>query len=466
MGAHFCIALRSFRNGGVSWVLMRRAMLAAAAFVFLAIVLFATGTAPTLARSSEVAVPRQMPLIGADLVNTDPLLPHCWNGSIVPDYGNPGVRARMQEDLPAMRAAGLQTFRIFLYHEHGDPTNSNVVSSSGGRLSEQFRTNLINLLTDIRTAGFSQVTLAFNPWGPNDPTERFSDGSTYDTSLFDENWAFIRDVRSLVRQYGPASTHIDLLNEGASNPSEPTFAQIEDYITRMYANYVDAFGADDVTVSAGYWPGMSGLVQALRASGKPMPRWFDVHPRWAPADELQDLRSTDAELTAKGLSQPLVIGEDKYNDPKAAAAIADFMRTSSRRVVEVMEWPTIIQGSVAQPRCPHPPYRINAYAAALRGASPRVRLTATVGQSGTMSLRTAYGDPVTALEAGLYRIAVADRSRRLGFQLVGPGVRKETGIRFRGTVPWRVRLRAGTYRYQTHPMTSHVRGRIAVLTPG
>jgi hypothetical protein len=35
----------------------------------------------------------------------------------------------------------------------------------------------------------------------------------------------------------------------------------------MYANHVDAFGADDVTVSAGNWPGMSGLVQALRASG-------------------------------------------------------------------------------------------------------------------------------------------------------------------------------------------------------
>jgi hypothetical protein len=445
---------------------MQRAMVAAAAFISLAIVPFATSTARTLARSPRVAVAGQMPLIGADLVNTDPLLPHCWNGSIVPDYGKPGVRARMQEDLPAMRAAGLQTFRIFLYHEHGDSTNTNVMSSSGGRLSEPFRTKLINLLTDIRTAGFLQVTLAFNPWGPNDPTERFSDGSTYDPSLFDENWAFIRDVRSLARQYGPASTHIDLLNEGASTPSEPTFAQIEVYITRMYANYVDAFGADDVTVSAGFWPGMSGLVQALRASGKPMPRWFDVHPRWDPADELQDLRSIDAELTANGLSQPLVIGEDKYNDPAAAAAIAEFMRTSSRRVVEVMEWPTIVQGSVSQPRCPHPPYRINAYAAALRGASPRVRLAATVRPSGTLSLRTANGDPVTALEAGLYRIAVADRSRRMGFQLVGPGVRKETGIRFRGTVAWRVRLRAGTYRYQADPTQSKIRGRIIVLAPG
>jgi hypothetical protein len=108
----------------------------------------------------------QTPLIGADLGPTDPVVPHCWNDSIVPEYGRPGVRTEMQDDFAAMRAAGLQTFRIFLYHEHGDPVNTNVMSSSGGHISEPFRTNLINLLTDIRAAGFLQVTLAFNPGVP------------------------------------------------------------------------------------------------------------------------------------------------------------------------------------------------------------------------------------------------------------------------------------------------------------
>jgi hypothetical protein len=120
----------------------------------------------TLVRSTQIGGTGRIALVGAHLVNTDPLPPHCWNSSIVPDYGRPGVRAGMQDDFAAMRAAGLQTFRIFLYHEHGDPVNTNVVSSSGGHLSEPFRTNLINLLTDIRTAGFLQLTLAFNPWGP------------------------------------------------------------------------------------------------------------------------------------------------------------------------------------------------------------------------------------------------------------------------------------------------------------
>jgi hypothetical protein len=396
----------------------------------------------TLVRSAQIRGAGRIPLVGADLVNTDPLPPHCWNGSTVPDYGKPGVRAEMQDDLAAMRAAGLQTLRVFLYHEHGDPVNTNVVSSSGGRLSEPFRKNLINLLMDIRTAGFLQVTLAFNPWGPNDPTERFSDGSTYDPSLFDENWAFIRDVRSLLRQYGPASTHIDLLNEGASTQSEPTFAQIKDYITRMYANYVDAFGADDVTVSAGNWPGMSGLVQALRASGKPMPRWFDVHPHWGPAEQMQDLRTIDAELTANGLSQPLVIGEDEYNDRAAAAVIAKFMRTSSRRVVEVMEWPNVNEGSV-HPSCPRPPYRIDAYKTALMGARRRTRLTASLSNS-SFSFTTQYGQPVTALEAGSYTINVSDHSKLRGFAFAG----KSTTRPFRGSKTWTLTLRPGFYRYR------------------
>jgi hypothetical protein len=297
-------------------------------------------------------------------------------------------------------------------------------------------------------------------------TERFSDGSTYDPSLFDENWAFIRDVRSLLKQYGPASTHIDLLNEGASTPSEPTFAQSEDYITRMYANYVDAFGGDDVTVSAGNWPGMSGLVQALRASGNPMPRWFDVHPHWDRVEQLQDLRAIDGELTANRLSQPLVIGEDEYNDPAAAAAIAEFMRTSSRRVVEVMEWPNVNEGSV-HPRCPHPPYRIGAYAAALQRARPIMRLTATVSPSGTVSLRTPYGDLVTALEAGIYRLTIRDRSATNNFHLVGRGVNVRTGLAqtkvFRATVKLRGESQ---YRYRSDRKRSRQARSFWVITPG
>jgi hypothetical protein len=44
-------------------------------------------------------------------------------------------------------------------------------------------------------------------------------------------------------------------------------------------------------------------------------------------------------------------------------------------------------------------------------------------------------------------VRVRDASRKTGFRLVGPGIRRATGTGFTGSVTWRVRLARGTYRY-------------------
>jgi hypothetical protein len=213
----------------------------------------------------------------------------------------------------------------------------------------------------------------------------------------------------------------------------------------MYANYADAFGTADVTISAGFWTGMQRLIDALRASGKPLRLWFDLHPRWHHDTALADLRATDAELTANGLSQPLVIGEEKYDDPKIARAISEFMQTSSRDVVEVMEWPLHIGGedpATTQTGCIDPPYRIGAYASALNGAAPSRRLIAAVTNT-SLTFRTPYGQPVTALEAGHYTVSVTDRSGLRGFYLD----RFRTGVPARRNFLWRLNLKSGTHKF-------------------
>jgi hypothetical protein len=345
-------------------------------------------------------------------------LPYCWGGHIILDYDQSGVRSEMRDELAAMRAAGLQTLRLFLVNEHGGDPSHGAISSSEGRLPEPYRTNFADFLTDIRKSGFLQVTLDFMPWGTNDPTGAFSDGKAYNRAYMDENWRFIRDVRELLAQYGPPS-HVDLVGEGA--PNDYLADQAEDYIAHVYASYVDAFGSADVTVSAiakgestagntsDDTVRMQHLIAALRASGKPMPAYFDVHPTWD-ARLVQDLRAVDAVLTENGISAPLVVDEEKYNDPEVAAAIADFNRTSPRKVVEVMEWPFYVDGGVGtvQPNCPHPPYRIDAYPKALQGSAPPLTLTGTV-RRGRPSLTTAFGDPVSALEAGTYRLTIEVR---------------------------------------------------------
>jgi plastocyanin len=67
---------------------------------------------------------------------------------------------------------------------------------------------------------------------------------------------------------------------------------------------------------------------------------------------------------------------------------------------------------------------------------------------------TAAGRPFLAkrsVKAGKYRVVVGDRSRKANFHLVGYGVDRQTGKRFRGNKAWTVRLTRGAYRFGSDP---------------
>jgi hypothetical protein len=274
--------------------------------------------------------------------------------------------------------------------------------------------------------------------------------------MFDEDWSFVRDVRPLLKRYGPPSARVDLMSEGAP-PSwlgPDALAQDEDWITRMWSNYVDTFGSADASFSSVGADGpydtadrIQNLIDALRASGRPLPSWFDIHPAYDYDGTLSTLEGVDALLTRDSLSQPLVIGEEAYNDNQVARAIAQFTATSSRRVLEVMEWP-LGADRPCKDMSVSPPYRADAYITALSGSPPSTTLTAAVTPN-TITFLTPYHRSVTALESGQYQIIVHDTSSRNGFHLLGPGISRKTGLRFRGTVTWRLSLRPGTYRYRT-----------------
>jgi plastocyanin len=94
-----------------------------------------------------------------------------------------------------------------------------------------------------------------------------------------------------------------------------------------------------------------------------------------------------------------------------------------------------------------------------RPAAQAGRLSASVGPGFTISLRTAGGRPVRNAEAGPYSVVVRDRGRIHNFHLTGPGVNRKTGIRFTGSVTWRVTFRRGaTYRFICDPHARTMRG--------
>jgi hypothetical protein len=386
------------------------------------------------------------------------------------DFGGQGIvasgtleQALIKKQLAAMRAAGIETLRLFIWNMHDASGQTwGVVSSAGGRLGPGEEKNLIDYLTAVHSAGFKQLTVVFGPEWTNDPIG-WPDNH-YDPSLFDENWQLIRTVRPIVKQYGPPSVRFDLLNEGAPSDYLATKDQLETYLAHVYSEYVDAFGNQDVTVSsivgANDQSRISNLIDTLRSTGRPLPTWFEIHIYGS--TPLEDLRATDATLTAKGLAQPITIGETYYDDSATAAAVKTFIATASRPITEVIEWP-LRRGSDCRDISVAPPYKAEAFIEALTGSPPPTGLTASLGPRASVSLKTPDGDPLTALETGGYTLTVSDLSAKDNFHLVGPGVNMATTKRFVGTKTWTLRLTAGKYRYRSDRKASHLRGTFVVL---
>jgi hypothetical protein len=80
---------------------------------------------------------------------------------------------------------------------------------------------------------------------------------------------------------------------------------------------------------------------------------------------------------------------------------------------------------------------------------PVKKLVAQVGPRRAVSLKTASGARVRRLTAGTYSVKVRDLTKADNFHLIAPGVDRKTGVRFRGTVTWKVRFRPGVGKYRS-----------------
>lgn len=422
------------------------------------------------------------PLIGANYSHFKNENCSLDDTGIIRHYDVPGVRQRVKAQLLAMRSAGIETLRLLLWHMTDVGSHRwGVVSSSGGRLSEPERSNLIRYLRDVRSAGYAQLTVSFGPMWTNSPFGQPQ--YVYEPSKLEENWSFIQNVRPLLKLHGPPSTRIDLINEAPPSDYTPPNQQpgLRGYIAELYSRYVKAYGNEDVlisTIAKGDPSRLEHLVQILLGTGQPLPRWFEIHPSYTAAEALRDLRAADATLAARGLSQPFVIGEEAYDNESVAQAIAEFTRTSTRLVAEVVEWPL----SADQP-CDNisvsPPYRADGYITVLTGRAappptpdplptqPTPTLRASVGPGHTITLRAPSGERVTQLDAGAYVVVAADRSLRENFHLIGPGIDRQTGRQFRGTVRWRLQIGLAApfgsrYSYRSDRPGSNLRGTFTV----
>jgi hypothetical protein len=264
---------------------------------------------------------------------------------ILRTYSDPGIAQKVHRQLFQMRKAGVATFRTIIFHMT-DPTGRHwgPIPSAGGKLREPYRTNLIRFLAEIRKFGFARFTASLGPAETNNPRLPI-----YEPGKLAENWRFLKAVRSLVKRYGPRDTRIDLMSEGAPSeaPSDyfPVPDQTSSYLRTMYRLYVKRYGSRDVTVSTigPTHPGdmtnrLQALVDILRSTHQPMPRWYEVHIPYDRVAASSALRYVEMVLSANGQKQPLVIGEAVYDDPGVARTFKKFLQSSTRRIDEVTPW--------------------------------------------------------------------------------------------------------------------------------
>jgi hypothetical protein len=291
------------------------------------------------------------------------------NGGIILSYANQGVRDQVRSQLSQMKNAGVQTLNLDIWHMWDDPQPWGVVSSRGGRISDPYRTNLINFLTDVKQAGFSRLLITFCPMWKNSPGNYEGPGQ-YDPARFEENWEFIQDIRSIAKQYGPANIIFDLLGEGAPSSNWPDYQQVYNYDVELWQLYVDKFGKSDATISLiadSYWNNnrLENLISIYNTSGRAFPDWFYisfyVKDNVTIDEAYSDLEHIDQVLTANNLLQSLRVRETWYNSTIIAEAIKKFNSSHTRQVEEIMQWfigmdnPSVLI---------NPPYNVDVYMSA------------------------------------------------------------------------------------------------------
>lgn len=269
------------------------------------------------------------------------------------------VRARAQQQLAAMRAAGQERLSLGIYFHHGAPGMAGtLVDSSSPAHIAQAVTNVGQLLTDVRAAGFREVLFRFFPVGAISPSD-----AGFNPALIDEYWNLIVAVRPALVAAG-LPYRIDLMVEGAPRdrnlplpdpwqyPANEEWSKAVRTLWRRYAadyGKVDTVGFSFLTdFEPGHRDRLRHRVRHMRyvyeGNG---PHLFaaDIYgtPTASDADKFIALHDAMVREDANGSrgwrDAGWIIAESYYDDPLTAADLASAIAATRRTVFYLTQWP-------------------------------------------------------------------------------------------------------------------------------
>ena len=354
-------------------------------------------------------VSNSLPLVGAYYSHYQ--FPNCWvaQGYILADYQKPGVRDIVKQHLSLMKQDGIQSIRFNVWFEHNpaanpDPSFKWTIPSATGQITEPYRTNLINFLTDIKTAGFENLMVSIPPMGENRLGGVSGVGTSDEAVHFEETWSFMQNIHDLVKQFGPQNVKFDIGPEGAVQDDDEWKNRAMVRETELWRRYVQKYGNSDATMSfiAGYTPDdlikgnqLQNILSVFRSSGAGFPTWFQfsLYPdtvKYKNSKDIEDiayaaLQKIDQILMDNNLSQPLGIAETLYNNQSIANAIDRFRQNSERKLIFINEWPIEAGAACAWT---NPPYTAKKYIDTLQTLNVNIVTPSTINKSGKYTLNT------------------------------------------------------------------------------
>lgn len=272
--------------------------------------------------------------------------------SLIWEYQKSGVRHYIQDHLEAMKADGTDTIRVIVSNMHNYTDEDwGVVPSANPEIPTVVSENLALYFADIKDSGMSTLIVAFNPVGINKPSN-----INYDSSLIDENFKFIEQVRLIALENGPTNIYFDLAGEispmdGVKTQTDGNrrFENVMDYIDKIWVMYVNKFGHENASLST-HTPynfeqdkptnSMHNLLSALERNNKPKPTWFPVNIYGPDLDGVYTaLLEVDSALTEYNLDDAeIFITESYLNDLNTANAVKRFIMNNDRPLTHYVDW--------------------------------------------------------------------------------------------------------------------------------
>ncbi|MFB9068806.1 hypothetical protein [Pseudofulvimonas gallinarii] len=284
---------------------------------------------------------------------------------ILANYHRAGVRNTVRTQLRAMRDAGQQRIATGIVHLRAPAGQSvdgryggTLIDSTGGTLHPRIRDNLVAFLRDVYRAGFSELLFRYFPQGDNTPVW----WTTFDESLFQENWQLIRSIEPILQASGlsyrtdlgvegmPRAWFVEALGQYYIDDNRPDNPAWSEYARRIWRNYVAEF---DYRRSVGFSFVSDSDPVRTRARVRHLRYIYmlaDGSVRYPPlfaidiygggtTDERTIFERHHHAMADLGRNEPWIVAESYFNDAVAAAGLSSAMATTGRQVRYFLQWP-------------------------------------------------------------------------------------------------------------------------------